>query len=304
MNNLPFFSIVIPTYNRAGLICDTIDSILAQEYDNYEVLIVDDGSTDDTEEVIKAKYKNNRVSYYKKENAERAAARNYGARLANGDYINFFDSDDLALPNHLTVASKLINTKNFPEWFHLGYAWALPEGKIFKEVNDFKGESLNHIMHKGNPLSCNGIFIRRDVILANQFNEDRLLSASEDYELWLRLTSNFPLQYSNTITSVIIDHEARSVRKINGHKLIERLEALLTYVEANQTLKQYFKGRRINRIKLEGNSYIALHLSALTQFKSRSLHYLFKSLAVYPSFIFNKRFYATIKNLIIRWQKY
>ena len=101
--NNPFFSVVVPTYNRGDLITKTLRSLQVQDYDNYEIIVVDDGSTDHTEEIVKGVL-DHRTTYVKKANAERAAARNFGARRAKGAYVNFFDSDDLALPNHLSFS--------------------------------------------------------------------------------------------------------------------------------------------------------------------------------------------------------
>ncbi len=296
----PFISIIVPSYNRADLIEATIQSLQRQDYDNYEIIVVDDGSTDNTEEVVKS-VAAAKTGYIKKDNAERAAARNFGARVAKGDYVNFFDSDDLALPNHLREAANTIKKFNAPEWFHLGYAWATPEEKVFKEVNNYTGETLNHIIANGNPLSCNGVFIRKDIITNYSFNEDRALSASEDYELWVRLASRFPLYYSNIITSLVIDHEMRSVRIINGEKLIQRLKLLLHYLQRDDAVTSYF-GKSFNKIKADSYSYIALHLAELPNYKARSLKYLLNSVVTYPGLVKNRRFYAIIKNLIIKWQ--
>lgn len=298
--NEPFITVVVPTYNRADLIGDTIKSLLAQDYQQYEILVIDDGSTDNTEQVVNS-LKADKVSYIRKNNAERAAARNYGANLAKGDYVNFFDSDDIALPNHLLEASKLITTYNMPEWFHLGYAWATPEQKIFREVNNYKGHTLNSKMASGNPLSCNGVFLRKDIILLQPFNEDRDLSASEDYELWLRLAARYPLHYSNTITSFVIDHEMRSVRRINGEKLIRRLELLVHYLQKDPEVMRYF-GKDFSRVKADAYSYISLHLAEAASFKMKSVGFLLKALAADTSIINNRRFYAIIKNLLVKWQ--
>ncbi|MBK7856746.1 MAG: glycosyltransferase family 2 protein [Bacteroidetes bacterium] len=102
-----FFSFVIPTYNRASLIGKTIQTLLNQSYQNFEVIVVDDGSTDNSEEVVNA-FDPSKVSFHKIPNCERGAARNYGAKISKGDYINFFDSDDLAYPHHLQTALDLI----------------------------------------------------------------------------------------------------------------------------------------------------------------------------------------------------
>lgn len=296
----PFISIVVPSYNRADLIAKTIKSLQQQEYDNYEIIVVDDGSIDNTEEVVKS-VADHRTTYIRKTNAERAAARNFGARMAKGEYVNFFDSDDIALTNHIKEAAKVIQSKNNPQWFHLGFSWATPEGKIFKEVNNYSGETLNSIMADGNPLSCNGVFVRKDIIIDMPFNEDRALSASEDYELWVRLAARYPLYYSNTITSWVVDHEMRSVRRINGEKLIQRLELLIQYLQKDTKTLEYF-GNSFKKIKADSYSYIALHLAETKAYKFKSARYLLNSFRTHPGIIKNRRFYAIIKNLLIKWQ--
>lgn len=299
MQNRPLISVVVPTYNRADLIVATIRSLQKQDYDNYEIIVVDDGSTDNTEEVLR-EIADSRTRYFKKANAERAAARNYGAREAKGDYVNFFDSDDLALPNHLSEAAKVIASRNSPEWFHLGYAWATTELQVFRTIDYFSGETLNDVLPKGNPLSCNSVFLRKDIILGFPFNENRALSASEDYELWLRLGARFPLYYSNAVTSWIIDHEARSVRKIDVDKLLKRFELLLGALQADPGVMDVYKDY-YSYIRMDSNSYIAVHLADRPAYKLKSLRYLSKAFADNPRLITTKRFYATIKNVLIKW---
>jgi len=295
----PFFSIIVPTYNRADLIKKTLDSLLAQQYEHYEIIVVDDGSTDNTEEIVGA-IKDPRITYYKKNNAERAAARNFGAAKAKGDFVNFFDSDDIALPNHLSEAAIVLSKQDNIDWFHLAYAWANPDAVVFKEVNRFTGETLNKIMASGNPLSCNGVFIKKEIISKHPFNEERALSASEDYELWCRLAARYPLYYSNSITSLVIDHDMRSVRTIQGEKLIRRLELLIQFLEADKPTVTYF-GQRFDHIKMDANSYIALHLANEPKYKWTSIQYLLRSLSDSARLLQTKRFYATLKNILIKW---
>lgn len=289
-----FFSIVIPTYNRASFINKTIQSILKQTYNHYEIIVVDDGSTDNTEEVVKA-INDTRIIYYKKINAERGAARNYGATKAKGDYINFFDSDDLALPNHLETASDFIKQHNQPEVFHLNYQWSSSNQKNTRKINHISGD-LNKQLMLRNPLSCNGVFIRKDIIALNYFNEERSLSASEDWELWIRLASQYNFQYSNTVTSIVIDHEGRSVLNIEKDKLIKRKKLFLKIIFENNATFQFVKKYK-NKIIANSYSYISLHL-AMAGYKKDSINYLFKSIITSPRNLFKKRFLATCKHLL------
>src|SRR5206468_7994708 len=93
---MAFFSTVIPSYNRADLICQTLDSVLGQEFDDQEIIVADNGSTDNTIEVLK-QY-GDRVKSYQQENRGPGGSRNLGARHASGKYIAFLDRDDLWFP--------------------------------------------------------------------------------------------------------------------------------------------------------------------------------------------------------------
>lgn len=110
MNN-PLVSIIIPTYNRAHLIGETLDSVLAQTYENWECIIVDDGSTDNSAEVIGDYVKRDGRFQYHKRPEDRAkggnAARNYGFEVSKGEYVNWFDSDDIMLTEFLKTKVEL-----------------------------------------------------------------------------------------------------------------------------------------------------------------------------------------------------
>lgn len=100
MNKQPMFTVIIPTYNRERFLKRTIDSILLQTFKNFELIIVDDGSTDNTEALI-GTYKDNRIIYVKKENGGQNSAINVGLQQAKGEYIAFCDSDDTWMPEKL-----------------------------------------------------------------------------------------------------------------------------------------------------------------------------------------------------------
>src|SRR5690606_30981203 len=101
----PLVSIIIPTFNRAHLIGETLDSVIAQTYQNWECIVVDDGSTDDTAKVMEAyTAKDSRIQYHHRPPEHKPGgngARNYGFKMSRGEYVNWFDSDDIMLPDFL-----------------------------------------------------------------------------------------------------------------------------------------------------------------------------------------------------------
>ena len=90
---MPYFTVVIPSYNRGHIIVWAIESVLNQSYSDFEIIVVDDGSTDNTKEVV-SQYMDSRINYFFQENSGVSAARNTGSKLAKGDYLVFLDSDD------------------------------------------------------------------------------------------------------------------------------------------------------------------------------------------------------------------
>jgi len=290
-----YFSMVIPTYNRAGLIKNTIGAVLAQEYKNFEVIVVDDGSTDNTEEVVNS-IQDSRIRYYKKENQERGAARNYGAKLAKGDYINFVDSDDITYPNHLREAYNFILNNNKPVMFHLGYEIITSANKVIKRMDNLKGDITAKLI-KENFLSPIGMFLRRDIAIQFPFEIDRRLAITEDWELWLRLASRFPILYSNTITSKIIDHEERSIKDYNVDKIIARDMLLIKKLTHDEAFLKKYK-RDIPTFIADRYTFFTL-LLALKKERVKTIKFLIKAFLKDPSVVIRRRFLASIKHLVL-----
>ncbi len=287
----PFFSIIIPTYNRALLIGKTIDSILQQQYTNYEIIVVDDGSSDNTEEVLK-KYVAANFRYVKKENGERAAARNYGTRIAKGKYINWFDSDDIMFPNHLTEARKMIEKYNDAEIFALGFQVQNNSGTIMQR-SAYTLPTVNKIMYRGNHLACNPVFVRRDIALQNLFNEDRELTVSEDFELWLRMASRFPIYCTNIITSALIVHSERSMLTMNtAEKLIPRFEKVNQLVIDDNKVAQFLDSKK--KLFLAINYMLLSSTLAIAGYKKQAIKFSFKAIGLSKLVLFKKTFFVTV----------
>lgn len=119
MQDNPFFSIIIPTYNRADKLDVPIKSIMNQYFKNWELIIIDDGSTDDTITLIQA-YSSSKIHYFYQQHQGRSAARNLGITKARGTYICFQDSDDEYLPNHLQTLYEAILQNDTYKVFRTG----------------------------------------------------------------------------------------------------------------------------------------------------------------------------------------
>lgn len=297
MNNAPFFSVIIPTYNRAHLIGQGIRSVLMQKYPAHELIIVDDGSTDNTMQVVNDIIKGNpdkKIIYLRQPNSERAASRNKGLLNTTGNYVIYLDSDDELYPEHLLVAKEYITKNSEPEFIHLNYEIKNEAGKVTGHGPTFTTKP-NQELIKGNFLSCNGVVLRRDIAMENLFNENRDLSGLEDWELWLRLAIKYPLHYINEITSSILNHQERSVVSPDETKLIKKVDTFMNLILSNNDITFYYSGH-MDSFKASCYSYLSLHLALMGKRKD-GVTYLFKSIFVSPKFIFKKRFLAIIKHL-------
>ncbi|MFN8282858.1 MAG: glycosyltransferase [Chitinophagales bacterium] len=291
-----FFSIIIPAYNRAHMIKETLESTFLQTYDNYEIIVVDDGSTDNTEEVVRS-VNNPKVVYHKKINEERAVARNTGFLLAKGDYVTLLDSDDFLYPNHLEEAVKYINANKDVEVIRFDFDVVDSNKKVLQIAS--MPDDINKKMIHGNYMGCSGIIIKKEVAARYQFNGDRDLSGSEDYELWMRLAARFKIHTPKIITCSLHSHEERSViYNIKQEPLVVRKDLLIQYAFADKVVNKIYG---TEKMKFISNSllYVSLHL-AIAKINRASIDYLFRALSYNPLAIFDRRFLGIMKTLFKR----
>ncbi len=293
MLNKLLFSVIVPTYNRASLIKETIYSVLEQVYFHFELIIVDDGSTDNTDEAIRPFLKDERVRCFKIKNSERGAARNFGVNNSNGDYITFLDSDDVFLPWYLTTAADKVIDGNHPPAFHLAYEILHMNGR----VNHLPKlpSPVNDKLVEGNFLSCMGVFLRRDIAMANKFSEDRQLS--EDYELWMRIASRVPILAFPEVTSRLINHEDRSVIKTDPKKLIMQIASLEMKLKADGKFREKF-GDRLEKFSAYCALYLSLHL-AMSGARWLAAKRLLYGAWHYPLIAVNYRFMVVVKKILL-----
>ncbi|MEQ6121913.1 glycosyltransferase [Reichenbachiella sp. MALMAid0571] len=295
MNNSDvIFSVVIPTYNRADRLVLAVKSVLAQEFKKWELIIVDDGSTDHTKDQI-AEFTDHRIRYFYKKNEERAIARNFGIERAKGQYITFLDSDDELYSHCFSEALDLKNQSNNPEWFHLAYEMKNEKGKVINRVNRRKGD-LNKTLITGNHLSCIGVFVRKDIMSIHQFNEHPIIIGSEDYILWMRLAARFHLYYTNRICAFMNQHDERSVLSFDADKLEQRVLRSIEIILSDDTFCEKF-GSKKDKLIAHRFIYLSLHL-AMEKKTFQSFPYLLKSICREPLMIFSRKFLAVVKTIL------
>jgi glycosyltransferase involved in cell wall biosynthesis len=184
-------SVVIPTYNRGWILKEAVDSVLSQDCENFEIIVVDDGSTDNSQDVLFSY--GDKIKVIRQENKGVSAARNKGIASSSGTYIAFLDSDDLWLPGKLEAQLEFF--RNNPDalicqteelWVRNGRR--VNPGKRHKKISGFFFEkSLELCM-----VSPSAVMVRRELFnMAGLFDES--LPACEDYDMWLRINCRHPV---------------------------------------------------------------------------------------------------------------
>ena len=295
---MSFFSIIIPAYNRSELLKATLNSLLVQTFSDIEIIVIDDGGNDDTAAMI-ASLKDNRIRYEWKENGERGAARNYGAAMAQGKYINFFDSDDLALPHHLQSAFDFIK-KHQPLAFHQAYAWSNTEGKITKELESFAEGDMHDVLMQRNPFSCNGVFLKKEIALEFPFETDRRCCFMEDYLVWLRIALQHPFWHNPVVTSLVVTHAQRTTTASGVQKLRDGLDCFLFHLRTLAKANAAFAQQQ-HRVVATALLQYAYSVSATGRYKMPALSAWAKAIAQHPGAALQTLSWVTIKNIVIRW---
>ena len=215
MNN-PFFSIIIPTYNRAHIVNITIESVLKQSYTDWELIIVDDGSTDNTKNVVNA-IQDERIHYIFQINAERSAARNNGIRNAKGKYICFLDSDDLYEENHLETLYSNIQEKNVPiALFFVHANHYINKQKITPALESLENNALLYFFT--HPVIPARVCIHNEILKKIQFDEDIVIV--EDLVLWVKIAFSYPVHEIKAYTVCYALHDDNSVNLKNNSYII------------------------------------------------------------------------------------
>lgn len=224
----PVVSVVIPNYNHAKYISDAIASVLNQTFRDFEIIVVDDGSTDDSREVV-AQF-GGRVQYLYQRNAGLSAARNVGIQAARGEYIGVLDADDMYEPVFLESLIGELDSHPDADGIYCGYQFVDEKNSLLPQIENrsIPSEKLYTALLDGNFLVPEAVLVRRNCYDRSGLY-DGSLRASEDWDMWLRLAKRYKIIHT---TRILTRHRvlAGSMSSDPQRMLTNRLSVLEKHV--------------------------------------------------------------------------
>lgn len=239
---MPYFSVVIPTYNRSKLVSRAIDSVLAQTFTDFELIVVDDGSTDDTKEALKKYEGDSRFRYVYQENAKESAARNNGSSLATGDYVCFLDSDDVYYPHHLATMKRVVEENNHAKAFYHSFCEIQNEqGEVRKKQEEyFPSDNPIYKIYLNKALP-NNVCLPREIAQKFKFRED--IYIDEDAELFYRIASEYPVITIPEYTVLYYEHGNNTKDHVKTSGFYHnRIIGLQVYLDSPKVKEAFPKG--------------------------------------------------------------
>mgnify|MGYP000144411921 CR=1 FL=1 len=294
----PRVSVVIPTFNSAGFIEDTLNSVLAQSYKDYEVVLVNDGSPDSEklEQTLEPYFE--RITYISQKNNGAAAARNTSIRNSRGEYLAFLDGDDIWYPNYLEEQVKLIDMGDFD----FVYSDALLFDKVTRDNEKFSDRApsdepvtTKSLLASTASVLTSGTVVRKQRVLeCGLFDEELPKIGTEDFDLWFRLARNGAKITRND--QVLLKYRIHSESLSGGSlKIAERDVMVIELTEEKYGLTESEKKTAAER-KATANAYLDIERGkwslseekfseALDYFRRANEHYKTLKLQVVISLI-------------------
>ncbi len=204
ISSRPKVSIVIPAYNVADFICETLNSVFSQTFKDYEILVINDGSPDSVnlEKTLTPFFK--QIIYVKQPNGGAASARNTAIFLARGELLAFLDGDDIWESKYLEMQVSKLEKNNFDLIYADAMMFGLKPwaGKTFMQLSPSKGEvTLEKLLLAECNIITSGTVVKRDVVLkSGGFDEDKIVFGCEDFDLWVRIAKKrFRIGYQKDV---------------------------------------------------------------------------------------------------------
>jgi teichuronic acid biosynthesis glycosyltransferase TuaG len=243
--NKPLVSVIMPAYNASDYIQVAINSVIAQTFTNWELIIIDDGSTDITSEIIiKNSNQDQRIQYFFQENGKQGKARNLGISHAQGKYVAFLDSDDFWMPEKLAIQLEEIQGQNVDLVFSDSYIFnnenVSDRSRKMHTINQiFEGENALKLFFDSNRIPTLTVLAKKESILfVNGFTEKKEIPLAEDYHLWLKMLISGCVFYGSdkTLASYRVHSESSTSQDKLASKQIP--EVFYDLLQNNPQLKQ------------------------------------------------------------------
>lgn len=267
MQESPLVSIIIPTYNNAPVVCQAIDCSLNQTYRNLEIIVVDDGSTDGTEQLLKSKYKD-KITYVRQVNKGTGGARNTGITIASGKYLQFLDADDLLDLDKISIQISQLQNISGKALSYCDYVCRDMEDEtvIYDHISPVLQDKkpFDDIMLKWEtdlciPVHCfifdSGLFKEHGIT----FNES--LSANEDWDCWMNVFALEPkvLFVDRVLAIYRVRRDSRCRDRTKMRK--SYLTAIKKQIKKNSSNKEVVEKLNIRKKQIE---YVYRDVSPLT----------------------------------------
>ncbi len=282
MSNSPFFSVVIPTYNRPQLAVRAIESVLQQEYQDFEILLIDDGSDDDYSKVVE-KYKlDKRFIYHKQNNAHLSAARNKGIQLAKGKWICFLDDDDYYLNNHLNVLKVCIDHNSQKIGMYRTFTIFENEKseRVYQELTQKDRKDVEYSLTY--VITVNNVCLHKSILEEYKFDES--LRIAEDYNMWVRILCKYTLFEAQEHTTVYF----QSSQTMSSFNLSSTIKYLTSYLKTF-SIEQVENGVSFKTRKRIISKYVEWYFNLLIQEKEKLNYFILKKvICSYPSIMMIK----------------
>jgi glycosyltransferase involved in cell wall biosynthesis len=237
-HSTPLVSIIIPTYNYARFIGEALRSVRDQTYRLFEIIVIDDGSTDDTKNVVS---QFDEVQYAHQSNQGIAAARNAGLRMSNGELAVFLDADDRLLPNALAAGVAQLNEN--PDWVFVSGRWEIisREGQVtLLPPPVVVGNDPYRAFLQSNYIGTVGQVMFRRSVLEQENGFDVTVPGCDDHELYLRLSRKYPVGHHGEL---VLQHRRHGANTSTSHamlfkSLISIYQRQLPQVQADAELER------------------------------------------------------------------
>lgn len=289
---MPFFSVIIPLYNKALYIENTIKSILQQSFTDFELLIINDGSTDDSEQKVLA-FEDARIRYFSKANEGASTARNYGIEKATATYIAFIDADDYWYPYFLIEMTKTIKQFSDQKVFAAAFEIETAKNSFPAQYSITKNGSSQIVDYFDASSKTSVLWTSCSVFHQSIFEEiglfDTAVKSGQDTDLWIRIGLVYPVVFNwKILARYIYDDQSLSKKQLEMDQKLNflKFEAL---EKTNPKLKRFLDLNRYAfaiKSKLQRNQSNVVHFKRALDLKNLTLKK--RILLKLPAFILEK----------------